>query len=1140
MVFSGGSSEGKMGPAWHVKGVDRETRATARDAARRSGLSIGRWLDGVIRDTATDPEQGPASPEEARRFGRDLASLKDRFDELTNQLERLNETPELPAAPQPHHEDTAERLVDALARMDRRIDQLVHEGREASGAIERRVGAVDRALADLGQARMLSTFTGSADAAALEQAIAEISQRQRMLDAPPVPTMFGAPPAATAAPAAAAPAPDWSALEAQLRDVTSMLKTMHAPCRADELVAGLRQELADISRSVHEAMPRRGFDALEHEVRALAARLDAGREAGMDDGKLAALERGLADICAAMRGFAPVGIDSAVETLSRKIDQIAQQGGEPASLQHLEAAIEGLRGIIAHVASGDALAALAAEVRSLAEKIERGLASQPAPSASVGPAVDLAGLEKEIAGIAKAVEAQRDARQAEPLVPPGLEPMLAALTDKLDKLELSGSDRIVIGSLEERITRLVEKLDASESRLGNLQAIERGMGELLVQLEAMRSGKRPGASEPAPVETLSRDIATIKQTQAEVDRRTQDSLEVAHGTIDQVVDRIAMIETDLRADARTPSPQSGREAPRVAPPMTIPPLQMPASTPAKAPAPAASLAPPAPPKAPRPSAPSSKSGEGGLPPDTPLEPGSGPPRRGARSAAERVADSQAALTGTTPEPAAKPASEGGTKPAAEPGAKPNFIMAARRAAQAASEHQAQPYQRRSGPVSEAAPGTLGNKLAERVKSLFVTTSVLVVAIVSVPIAAKHLGIIGGDGEPIEQAQLMPAAKPNPAPAADTSTASASPSGASSLVPAGRSPGLPGGDRFAFAMSPSLMGEMPSISGGVRRPPPDPDITGAVSPRQAPAAAASASAIPAPAPAPVAPVPAATPVAPVPAAPIASSAPPAASLSSLPAATPLPPPTAKTAPSTLSGPANWPDTLPAGINGKALLAGIQAGDPSAAFEIGARYAEGRGVPVNLDAAAAWFARAAERGLPLAQFRLGSMYEKGQGVKKDPPEARRLYLSAAEKGNAHAMHNIAVLYAEGIDGKPDFTSASIWFKKAARYGIADSQYNLAVLYARGIGVEVDLAESYKWFTLAAQRGDVDAAKKRDEIATRLDQQALTAARLSAQTWVADPQPEEATTVRVPPGGWDAAAAGPSKPKPRTRPQMQAAKL
>jgi localization factor PodJL len=135
----------------------------------------------------------------------------------------------------------------------------------------------------------------------------------------------------------------------------------------------------------------------------------------------------------------------------------------------------------------------------------------------------------------------------------------------------------------------------------------------------------------------------------------------------------------------------------------------------------------------------------------------------------------------------------------------------------------------------------------------------------------------------------------------------------------------------------------------------------------------------------------------------------------------------------------------------------------------------------------------------------------------------------------MHNIAVLYAEGIDGKPDYKAAVQWFRKAADYGIADSQYNLAVLYARGIGIEANLSESFKWFALAAHSGDQDAAKKRDEIATRLDKPALTAAHLAVQNWIATAAPEEAMTVKPPPGGWEQAAvpaAQSGKPKPRPR--------
>ena len=167
---------------------------------------------------------------------------------------------------------------------------------------------------------------------------------------------------------------------------------------------------------------------------------------------------------------------------------------------------------------------------------------------------------------------------------------------------------------------------------------------------------------------------------------------------------------------------------------------------------------------------------------------------------------------------------------------------------------------------------------------------------------------------------------------------------------------------------------------------------------------------------------------------------------------------------------------------------------------------------------WFERAANAGFAPAQFRLASLNEKGEGLKKDLPAARRLYLAAAGKGHAKAMHNLAVLYAEGIDGKPDYKVAAQWFRKAAGYGVADSQYNLAILYARGIGVQSNLAESYKWFALAAAKGDQDAAQKRDEVAARLDRQTMMAAKLAAQTFVPEREPEEATSLKVPPGGWD----------------------
>ena len=64
-------------------------------------------------------------------------------------------------------------------------------------------------------------------------------------------------------------------------------------------------------------------------------------------------------------------------------------------------------------------------------------------------------------------------------------------------------------------------------------------------------------------------------------------------------------------------------------------------------------------------------------------------------------------------------------------------------------------------------------------------------------------------------------------------------------------------------------------------------------------------------------------------------------------------------------------------------------------------------------------------------------------------------------------------------------------AGELGVRDSQYNLAILYARGAGVEQDLRQSWMWFSLAAQQGDPDAAKKREEVAAKMDPASLAAA-------------------------------------------------
>jgi localization factor PodJL len=134
-------------------------------------------------------------------------------------------------------------------------------------------------------------------------------------------------------------------------------------------------------------------------------------------------------------------------------------------------------------------------------------------------------------------------------------------------------------------------------------------------------------------------------------------------------------------------------------------------------------------------------------------------------------------------------------------------------------------------------------------------------------------------------------------------------------------------------------------------------------------------------------------------------------------------------------------------------------------------------------------------------------------------------AAESGHLKAMHNLAVMMVEDGGTKPDYTNAIPWFRKAAERGLRDSQYNLGVIHARGLGAGQNLTESFLWFSLAANQGDAEAAKKRDDVAARLDQQTLAAAKLAVQTWTAKPSDESVNAPRAKPE-WQNVAVAPKK--------------
>jgi localization factor PodJL len=172
-------------------------------------------------------------------------------------------------------------------------------------------------------------------------------------------------------------------------------------------------------------------------------------------------------------------------------------------------------------------------------------------------------LRDDVAGIAVMLLNRASQKRS-----PELEGLIKALIDKIERGELARRAHSPLGRLEELIAKLIERLDASDLRLDQLDAIEGGLARLHLECQSIASFARAPASAPTPeMDVLARDVAELRLAE----KQTRDSLEAVHGTLGHVVDRLAMIETDMHGMSEHPDTSvvpagATPPAPGVAPP----------------------------------------------------------------------------------------------------------------------------------------------------------------------------------------------------------------------------------------------------------------------------------------------------------------------------------------------------------------------------------------------------------------------------------------------------------------------------------------------------------------------------------------------------------------------------------------------
>lgn len=838
----------------------------------------------------------------------------------------------------------------------------------------------------------------------------------------------------------------------------------------------LRGEVSELSTRLSDVLSRGPISTLETAVRDLSARVETSRDEGVREGLLAPVERLANEMRAALRDLDPRPTVEALDGEIRKIgyqldemsrrdfdagtvnriqeqtreirDLLAAAAQRPMPLQHIEAQIaalgERLEEVATHRTTGGDLAARSNDIRALlkdalpadivstlehrletlTERVEEALARPGSEHA-------LDALNSRVERLHQALSQQPGAGDTR-----ALETMVRRLADAVEEIRDSGTDSRAIAAIEGQIDKILSRLDKSDAGFASLGALERSMGDLFSKLEdsrnsaeaaarsavreAMEAGGADTRSVRPQVENISRELADLHGMHDEADRRIHATLSAVHGTLEKVVDRLAMLDEEPLPGARRqampeqtpPSEPKSAEPPRrqPAPPLAEPTADRPAMRPAST-----AAAPPIAAHAATPGA-AARLAEAEIDqPDFLIEPGTG-----ARPGSAPVMPRERLV------PAAGRAAE---QPASS-----SFIAAARRAAQAAAAESAAATASRSrdrheGREAVIASGAAGP--AEQVKAFLAAKKrPLLLGVAGLVVVLGAYGIFHGftsaQNEPATATPPAAAAKEQPQPRTQLEAPASPAPGKQSSAPDASKAG-------ANLLDPTPTGSV-ATPGGI----PHFDGSGIGAPR-----------------------------------------------------------------------------------GMALRDAALQGNPAAQYEMGARLAEGRLMPRDLKAASQWFEKAAAQGLAPGQYRLGALYEKGSGVPQDMTLAVAWYQRAAEAGNARAMHNLAVITAEGAtNGKPNYATAVSWFRKAAALGIRDSQYNLAILTARGLGTTQDLPESYMWFSLAALQGDVDAGKKRDEVAKQLDAPTLASAKERVEGFKPQPLNRSANIVAAPPGGWDGA--------------------
>lgn len=508
----------KPGIPWSVKGIDSEAREAAKHAARRSGMTLGEWLNTVIREQADD-DQPPPPPKRqtVSRNPNPMADIQSKLDILSEQLTRMSRRDQDTTAGRYYERSRPAQPEQSLADILARVE-----------ASERHVA---QNFADFGE--RLET-------------LGDRFAKERFPQEPE-------------------DVPGYHSLETALRNIVDHIEVSERKTRESMKTVQERIDQVAYAATAPIDSDRLLADApviarLENRIADLTSRVTGRDDGGRDD----------------LRKL----IQSEVSKLSARIDGV-KQSSETARQQALkdlrdtEARMQDSFGS-AHVVGE--LGHLRAEMESLGQRVDdlkaeaasendlrslRVVIEQLSARVAQGPDLrPIADLDRRLTEITKWLEQGRGDHFGNQIA--DLEQRVFELDNRIAEAMRQDNASQAWAGVEREFAGLSERLGSTEQQLQHIQTLEQSIHQLYQSMEQNRDWARtvaedaanrmashimhdwPGKTQstgPSPeLKALEEALATVRSNYEAADHRNQETLGAVHETLEQIVNKLTELE----------------------------------------------------------------------------------------------------------------------------------------------------------------------------------------------------------------------------------------------------------------------------------------------------------------------------------------------------------------------------------------------------------------------------------------------------------------------------------------------------------------------------------------------------------------------------------------------------------------------